>query len=37
VAWATYGDVFGNLYLTRDSGIFDHRTLHFRIEQNIAG
>ena len=32
-----YEDVFGGSYTTRDFGIFDHRALSFRMEQQMAG
>lgn len=36
-SWLVYKDVFGGTYTTRDVGTFDHRTMTFRIEENIAG
>lgn len=32
-----YEDVFGDSYTTMDIGTLDHRTLTFRLEQQMAG
>jgi len=36
-SWVVYSDVFGSSYTTRDVGIFDHRTMTFRVEEHTAG
>jgi hypothetical protein len=35
--WIVYEDVFGDSYTTRNVGLFDHRTLSFRMEESLAG
>jgi len=37
VSWLVYKDVFGGSYTTRDVGIFNPRTVTFRIEEQNAG
>jgi hypothetical protein len=37
IALVTYEDVFGGLHTTRDAGLFDTRTMAFRVLDKIAG
>ena len=37
VSWLVYKDVFGGSYTTRDVGVFNHRTVTFRVEEQNAG